>query len=225
MENGLELLYDLYLKSKKSVSFFEGLPEKDIRRKHMELFKSQITITYLNLKINIRFSETNQEEFKDLFNSNIQQTHNYTHNLIQNLIQNLIDTSLFQTELVLRYYYSKLNNITPGKEKSLFKIIANLFDDTENKWEKEETKFLVLFWTLRNTIHTGGIYFDKKDGRKLPYKNKEYIFEYGKSPEFLKNNYYLNLIADLIDTLKILFESDKIKELGYLEHPNYYALE
>ncbi|MFK7031147.1 hypothetical protein [Flavobacterium oreochromis] len=77
---------------------------------------------------------------------------------------------------------------------------------------------------MRNTIHTGGIYFVKEEGRKIEYKGKEYVFEYGKSPEFLKDNFSLSLISDIIDVLKNLFERQNIIDLGYIEHPSYFAL-
>jgi len=220
-----KLLYDLCIKAKLKVENFNHLPEKDIRRKHIELFQSIITVAYINFEINVRFSETNREEFLKLFNDDVTQAQNYSFNITQNLNQNLIDTILFQTELIFRYYYSKIYNVTPGSENNIFKIIATIFDDTENNWQKEECKFLVLFWTLRNTIHTGGIYFVKEEGRKIDYKDQEYIFEYGKSPEFLKDNFSISLISDILDVLKTLFESKKIIELGYFEHPSYYALE
>lgn len=224
MPEASKLLYDLYIKAKLKVEDFNHLPEKDIRRKHIELFQSIITIAYINFEINVRFSETNREEFLKFFNGDITQAQNYSFNVTQNLNQNLIDTILFQTELIFRFYYSKIANVTPGSEKSIFKIIATIFEDTENNWQKEECKFLVLFWMLRNTIHTGGIYFVKVEGRKIEYKGQEYVFEYGKSPEFLKDNFSLSLISDILDVLKTLFESQKIIDLGYFEHPNYYAL-
>lgn len=226
MVNGLDILYDLYKKANEYAILFSDLPEKDIRRKHMEIFQSQITITYINLKINVQFIESSEQNFLEIFSHDKSKAHSYCNNLLQNLKQNLIDSFLFQTELVFRYYYSKLkDNIPPGKEKNINKIFATLYDDIENNWQKDETNFLVLFWTLRNTIHTGGIYFLKNERRSLTYKKDEYIFEYGKSPDFLKNNFTVTLISDLMETLKILFESEKIKNLGYIEHPTYFALE
>lgn len=206
----------------------EQLPEKDIRIIHFKMFQSQVNTSYIDLKINFFFSENNNEQFLNLFSKNtdiaIDNAKKYVDNLTQNTNQILIETILFQTELVFRYYYSLIKDITPGEEKNINKIIATLFDDSENNWKKEECKLLILLWSLRNTIHTGGIYFKNKEGRKIEYKNKEYVFEYGKSTKFLTNNFSIQLISDLLKALKLLFESDKIKDLGYIEHPCYYAL-
>ncbi|MFK7031148.1 hypothetical protein [Flavobacterium oreochromis] len=145
MPEVLNLLYDLYLKAKNNVANFKHLPEKDIRRKHIELFQSEITVAYINYDINVRFSTENRNEFLKIFNDDIIQAQNYSFNLTQNLNKNIIDTILFQTELIFRFYYSKITGLTPGSEKKIFKIIATLFDDSENNWQNEDCKFLVLF--------------------------------------------------------------------------------
>ncbi len=113
---------------------------------------------------------------------------------------------------------------TPGGESNLHKVFSNLFDDTENNEQKEETKLLILIWKLRNTIHTSGIYLDKPEGFRVKYKGQEYIFEYGKSPTFLKDGFLMELLSALIDALDILFTKQKIKGIGSVEHPSYYAL-
>jgi hypothetical protein len=224
MINGLTALEQLHAKSTDILQLFDDLSEKDIRKKHLEILSSEIAVSLINLRINIRFSETSKTEFEDFFNSDPQQIENYIHNFIQNVNESIIDAALFQTELILRFYYSQLTGKTPGQERNLHKIVATLFEDTENNWVKEETKLIILFWTLRNTIHTGGIYFNKTEGCSLTYKGQEYKFEYGKAPEFLKDDYSITMLSDLLDALKYLFESDLVKNLGSFDHPSYYAL-
>ena len=224
MEDFSSLLSRLYQKSQETADNFIDLQEKDIRRKHLEILASEILVGDFSLKINMHISTQHAQEFKNIFHSEEQLMENYAHFFIQNINENIFGTSIFQTELVFRYFYSKLNGVTPGKEKKIFKIFANLFDDTENNWQKDECKLLVLIWTLRNTIHTGGIYLMKEEGCVLTYKGKEYKFEYGKAPNFLKDGLALELVFNLFDSIKMLFQSNKIKALGYFEHPSYLAL-
>ncbi len=112
----------------------------------------------------------------------------------------------------------------PTKEGNINKIIATLFEDVENNWQKEESKLLVLFWTMRNTIHTGGIYYKKPEGYSVTYKEKEYKFEFEKSFQFLDDNHILDLLSDFLDSISYLFKSEKITDLGDIEHPSYFAL-
>lgn len=224
MTDGLTALEQLHGKTIDILQEFSALPEKDIRKKHLEIISSQVAVALVNLRINMRFTETCKDEFESFFNADPQKIDNYIHNFIQTLNESIIDTSLFQTELIFRLYYSKLTGKTPGEERSLHKIIATLYQDTENAWTKEEAKLVILFWTLRNTIHTGGIYFHKAAGLTLQYKGKDYKFEYGKAPEFLKDGYSLTMVSDLLDSLRYLFNSDLIKNLGRFDHPSYHAL-
>lgn len=224
MTNGRSALEQLHAKAIDLLHEFSGLPEKDIRKKHLEIISSQVAVALVNLRINMKFAETCKDEFEGFFNADPQQIDNYIHNFIQTLGESIIDTSLFQTELIFRYYYSKLTGKTPGYERSLHKIVAVIYQDTENAWTKEEAKLVILFWTLRNTIHTGGIYFHKTAGLTLQYNGKDYKFEYGKAPDFLKDGYSLIMVSDLLDSLRCLFNNDLIKDLGSFDHPSYHAL-
>ena len=224
MNNGQTDLEKLQAKSISVLKSFMDLPEKDIRKKHLEILSSQISVSLINLMINFRFSETNKGEFESLVDNDKAKIDNYIYNFVQNINESIIETALFQTELVFRYYYSKITGKTPGEERSLHKIIATLFNDIENKWNKKEAQFMILFWTLRNTIHTGGIYFHKQEGVNVKYNGKDYVFEYGKGPEFLKEGYTITMVSDLLDYTQLLFESDLIKNLGSFDHPSYEAL-
>ncbi len=224
MADGLAALEQLHAKTIAILHEYDNLPEKDIRRNHFEIISSQVAVSLINLKINMRFAETNKDEFEGFFNADPKQIDNYIHNFTQTLSESIIDTVLFQTELVFRYYYAQLTGKTPGEERSLHKIVATLYQDTENVWAKDEAKFVILFWTLRNTIHTGGIYFHKTAGLTINYKGKDYKFEYGKAPEFLKEGHSLTMVEQLLDSLNILFKSDLIKNLGSIDHPSYDAL-
>lgn len=226
-DKNLEILYNLNEKTKTILKSLSSLNERDIRKVYFNMFSSQVIINYLNYKINVRFSETNRDEFLDFFKSDLNQIHNYTYNITQFTGENILSTALFQTELIFRFYYSKFTSESPSKERNLFKIVSTLFEDIENNWAKEECKLIVLLWTLRNTIHTGGIYFENINGRKLNYKGQEYIFEYGKNPKFIseKEGLIIELVSDLFDALNLLFTSERIKDLGFVEHPIYSALE
>lgn len=226
-DKNLDMLFNLNSKVKNILQSLSSLSDNEIRKAYFIMFSSQIIVNYLNYNINIRFSETNRKEFLELFNSDIKQIHNYSYNISKFISENILSTALFQTELIFRFYYSKLTNGGPSTERNLFKIVSVLYDDIENKWSKDECKLIVLLWTLRNTIHTGGIYFEKPNGRKIPYKNKEYDFVYGKNPKFLIENegLLIDLISDLLDAINILFDNEKIKNLGFIEHPFYDGLE
>ncbi|MCU4188423.1 hypothetical protein M9Q43_04495 [Flavobacterium sp. HXWNR29] len=226
-DKNLEMLFNLNEKAKNILQSLSSLSERDIRKVYFNMFSSQVIINYLNYKINVRFSETNRDEFLDFFKSDLNQVHNYTYNITQFIGENILSTALFQTELVFRFYYSKFTNESPSKERNLFKIVSFLYDDIQNNWKKDECNLIVLLWTLRNTIHTGGLYFENINGRKLNYKNQEYIFEYGKNPKFLieQEGIIIELISDLFDALNSLFKSEKIQKLEFIEHPVYSALE
>ncbi|AUD06506.1 hypothetical protein CWM47_34465 [Spirosoma pollinicola] len=224
MENGLDKLNELHAKSMELVHKYEHLPEKDIRKKHLEILSTQIAVCLVNLKINTRFYELNREEFEYILNNDQEQIDNYIHHFIQNISESIIDAALFQSELIFRFYYSKITGKTPGEERSLHKITATIFEDTENNWTKEEAKLVILLWTLRNTIHTGGIYFAKTAGHTLSYKGQDFKFEYGKGPNFLQDSYIISLLSDLLESLDYLFSSSIINDLGSFEHPSYYAL-
>lgn len=217
-------LEELHTKSIGLVRQFGELPEKDIKRKHIELVSSQIATSLITLKMCFKFFETNNEDFKRLLNNDNTQIENYIHVFKQSIIEAIIDTLLFQTELVLRILYSKLTGTNPTQERNINRIIAALFEDTENNWQKEEAKLFVLFWTMRNTIHTGGIYYKTENGYSITYKGDDYRFEYGKSFQFLANNNIINLVSDFLDSLNHLFTSQKVKDLGEIDHPSYVAL-
>src|ERR1039458_8388869 len=202
---------------------FENLNERDIRRTHIGNLGTEILVSMRNLEINIQFAEKNHKELMKIFNSDEFEIELYFDHLSQSLRENIINTFLIQTELIFRFYYSKITGKTPGKERNLHCIFALLYDDVVNKWTKEECKLLVLIWTLRNMIHTGGIYFKNVQGHNIEYKGKEYKFEYGKSHELIKESGIMELMLPLLDALKILFLSDKIKNLGYCEDPSIFA--
>lgn len=224
MTDGLQALEQLHDKSLQILTNFENLPEKDIRRKHIEIVSSQILVSLFNLRFNLRFTEKSKGEFESYFNGDRQQAENYIHNIIQTMTDSIADTALFQTELVFRFIYSKLTGTNVGEEKNLYRIFATLYNDVENNWQKDETKVVLLLWNLRNTVHTGGIYFHKPEGHTIQYKGKDYKFEYGKAPEFLKNGHFLDLVSDLLDSLNYAFSNDPTRSVATFDHPSYYAL-
>jgi hypothetical protein len=222
--DGLKLLEQLHSKATNITHAFDALSEKDIRKKHLETLTGQIAVSLTNLKINMRFEEKNKDEFLELFNKDPEQAANYIHGLVQNINESIIETVIFQTELIFRFLYSKLKGLNVAEEFFFYRIIAILFADTENNWTKEEPKLVILLWTFRNTIHTGGIYFGDPNGYKLNYKGKEYVFEYGKAPAFQKEGHSLELISDLLDAIKYCFENEPVKSMATFDHPSYHAL-
>jgi hypothetical protein len=218
-------LDNLHKKSIELVKQFKELPDKDIKRNHIELLSSKIATSLITLKICFQFENTNKEAFAKLLKNDETLIENYKHNFQKSIIEAILVTTLFHTELVLRIFYSKLTSINnPTKERNINRIIAKLFEDTENNWQKDEAKLLVLLCTIRNTIHTGGIYYKKPEGDSLIYKGKKYKFEFNKAFEFPSDSHILDLLSDLLDSLNDLFNSEKIKDLGYIEHPSYFAL-
>lgn len=224
MANGLEDLENLHAKASNIGSQFAHWGSKDIRKVYFETIEGQVAVCITNIRINMRFAELNNAEFMTLFNDDQRQADNYIFQIRQNMAEAIMDAALFQSELVFRFLYYKITGELPGKEKNLFKIIARIFNDVENNWVKDECKQIVLMWTLRNTIHTGGIYFVKTEGYSLNYKGSEYKFEFGKAPEFIKDGYSMTMVYDLIDSLKALFDTQQIKDLGPMDHPNFAAL-
>jgi hypothetical protein len=224
MNEAIQTLENLYAKATQTLKQYEQLPEKEIKRKHLEILASEIAGSMINLKINKRFSETNAKEFAEFFNDDKGLIDNYAHISIQHSAEVIMNAVLFQTELVFRMFYAKLTGRTPGHERSLHKIIAILYEDVENAWTKEEAKLIILLWTLRNTIHTGGIYLHKIAGYTLTYKGAIHNFEFGKTPDMLRQGNYFGLLTDLFDSLNFLFKSNLIKGLGEIDHPAYDAL-
>ncbi len=224
MKEAIQTLENLYKKATQTLKPYEDLPEKEIKRKHLEILASEITGSMINLKINKRFSETNEKEFAAFFNNDKGLIDNYAHIIIQHSAESIVNAALFQTELVFRTFYAKLTGKTPGEERSLHTIIALIYEDKNNAWAKEEAKLIILIWTLRNTIHTGGIYLHKLSGYTLTYKGVTYNFEFGKTPEMLRNGNYFDLLVDLFDSLDYLFKSNLIQRLGNINHPSYLAL-
>ncbi|MES2328182.1 MAG: hypothetical protein V4539_01180 [Bacteroidota bacterium] len=224
MTEAIQTLETLYKKATDTLNSYEQLPEKEIKRKHLEVIASEIAASMINLKINKQFADAKPKEFSALFNDDQTHIDNYAHILIQHSAESIMDAVLFQTELIFRTFFSKLTGKTPGEERSLHKIIATLYEDTENAWTKEEAKLVILLWTLRNTIHTGGIYFHKTAGITITYKGQAYAFEFGKTPQLLRDGKYFDLITDLFDSIDYLFKRDLIKGLGDIDHPSYNAL-
>lgn len=222
MQEFQKKLYTLHKKSWEILKDYSSLPHRDAKRAYLEILVSQVNVSYINVKINIEFSQKLPIEFNTLFQSDLTNQENYIHTLQQSLRENIIDTFLFQTELLFRFLYSKVTGITT-KEKYINKVFAKLFNDKENNWQTEECNLLVLLWTLRNTIHTGGIYSDKQS-YELIYKGKTYKFEQNKAPDFMTNNFTFELMIDLFDCIDTLFKSNLITDLGSIEHPNYFAL-
>lgn len=217
---------ELHKKSMELYSQYNHLSEKDIKRAHLGALSSQITVSALTLDICYEYCKNHSEEFSKHFKGDTKLIDNYIHNLIQSNVESVLDSVLFQTELVLRILYSKLTNGNPSEEKNINKIISKLYEDTENNWKKDEAKIIVLFWTIRNMIHTGGIYFKKVEGHEVEYKGKIYKFEHQKSIEFLSEKLHLfDLLFDVFDSLDYLFDSVIIKSIGFVEHPSFKALE
>lgn len=225
MKNNLIIqLEELHRKSLDLFHKFETLSDRDIKRNHILLMSSQIATSLISLKVCFRYSEINKEEFEKLFKGDHTQIENYIHVFKQCIIEAILDTALFQTELVLRVLYSKLTGENPAQEGNIQKIIATLFEDIQNNWQKEEAKLFVLFWTMRNTIHTGGIYYKNPKGYSITYKGNEYKFEFMKSIGFLAKVNITDLLNDFLDSLDYLFSSKKIINLGDIDHPSYHAL-
>lgn len=224
MKNSIELLEGLYNKAINIYDHFGALPEKDIRRKHFEILASQVAVSLSNLKINMKYAAAHEKEFEELFGGDKNMADNYIHNFTQNIQESIIEAAVFQTELVLRFLYAKLTGTDVGAEKNFHRIVAILFEDVENNWAKEESKLIILLWTFRNTIHTGGIYFQKQAGDTIKYKGKDYVFEYGKAPAFQADGHNLELISDLLDAIKYSFETTTTKGIPYFDHPAYDAL-
>lgn len=217
---------ELHKKSMELYAKYNHLSEKDIKRTHLGALSSQIAVSALTLDICYEYCKNHCEEFSKHFNDDTKLIDNYIHNLIQSNVESVLDSVLFQTELILRILYSKLTNGNPSEEKNINKIISKLYEDTENNWKKDEAKIMVLFWTIRNMIHTGGIYFKKIEGHEVEYKGRTYKFEHQKSMEFLSEKFHLfDLLFDVFDSLDYLFDSEMIKNIGFVEHPSFKALE
>ncbi len=224
MKNSIEALEELYNKAIDIYNHFGALPEKEIRRKHFEILASQVVVSLTNLKINMKFALKDEKEFEAFFNDNKKMAEIYIHNFTQNIQENIIEAAVFQTELVLRFLYAKLTGTDVGAEKNFYRIVATLFEDVENNWTKDESKLIILLWTFRNTIHTGGIYFHKQAGDTIKYKGKDYVFEYGKAPAFQADGHNLELVSYLLDAVKYAFETATTKSIPHFDHPAYAAL-
>lgn len=225
-KNFTSQLDGLYSKLLKRLDKYKTLNEKDIRLKHLQILGAEVLFGLYSLKINTAFAENSAAEFANIFDNDNVQIENYAYLHNHNISNNLFVTFIFQSELVFRIYQSKLNGgrPTPGAEKNLHKIFSSLTEDVENNEQKEETKLLLLMWKLRNTIHTSGIYLDKLVGFSVKYKGQDYVFEYGKAPAFLKDGFLMDLLSDLIEVLGIIFDKQKIIDIGFVEHPSYLAL-
>ena len=164
MTNLLEFLEELHSKSIDMIDYFNNLPEKEIRKDYLKILSGEILVSLCNLKINLKFAELQPDEFKAIFNSEDKQIENYCHNFTDNLLNSILDTLIFQSELVFRLLYANLTGKTVV-ERGINPILAKLFEDTENNWQKDECRLMVLLWIIRNTIHTGGIYFQKPLGK------------------------------------------------------------
>ena len=68
MTDGLTALEELHAKTIDILQEFDDLPEKDIRKKHLEIISSQVAVALVNLRINIKFAETSKQDFENLFN-------------------------------------------------------------------------------------------------------------------------------------------------------------
>ena len=217
----------LYSQLLKKVEKYKALDEKDIRLKHLQILAAEVLFGLYSLKINTDFAEKLSADFANIFDNDKEQIENYAYWHNHNINNNLFGTFIFQSELLFRVYQSILNGgtPTPGGEKNLHKIFSSLLDDVENNEQKEETKLLLLVWKLRNTIHTSGIYLDKPEGFSVKYKGQVYVFEYGKAPAFLKDGFLMDLLSDLIEVLEIIFDKQKIIDIGLVEHPSYLALD
>lgn len=66
-DKNLEMLFNLNEKAKNILQSLSSLSERDIRKVYFNMFSSQVIINYLNYKINVRFSETNRDEFLYFF--------------------------------------------------------------------------------------------------------------------------------------------------------------
>lgn len=218
----LTQLYNILLQV---IGHYKYLQEKDIRLIHFQFLANEVLFSRYTLQVHMLFQENSPQGLSEIFGGDKQQLKNYAHKHSQNINNNLFSSFVFQTELLLRIYYSKIEGkqVTPGSEGSIEKIIKFIYDDTNNNKTSEEADLLILIWKLRNTIHTGGIYFQDPKGLKVPYKGEKYTFDYGKKASFLNNGFLFEILSNMIDALDLLFKKEKIINLGFIEHPTYYA--
>jgi hypothetical protein len=124
-------LSTLHKKSWEVLKNFSSLPQRDYKKAYLEIVVSQINTSFINLKVNLEFSEQHPESFSAFFDNNPTIQENYFYSLQQNIRENIVDTLLFQTELLLRLMYAKIT-LSDVKQTNMNNIFAKLFDDVEN---------------------------------------------------------------------------------------------
>lgn len=211
----------------KAISYqrsYNTFSERDIRTSFFSIMVNQCATAHINLIVNQRYLEEGSQACRDLFDNDQSRIENYIHHFTQNIVEAIVDAVLFQSELVFRTLSATLTGKDIYDGSSIPQLIAKLFDDTENNWTKEESKLVLLLSTIRNTIHTGGVYFRNAAGETKVFKGDSYTFTYGKPPALPAGITILDLVSEMLDAMKLLFDGAKITAIGPLEHPNYQAL-
>ncbi|QHV99310.1 hypothetical protein [Spirosoma endbachense] len=220
-----DIVEQLFTKAQAHKESYNTFSDRDIRTSFFGTMVNQCATVHINLTINERYIEEGSKACRTLFANDQGRVDNYKHHFTQNCRELIVEAALFQSELVFRTLSANLtgNDIYDGS--TLPQLVSRLFVDTENNWQKEESKLVILLSTIRNTIHTGGVYFKKTAGDTKDFKGNNYTFTYGKPPTFSEGITILDLVSEFFDAMKVLFDSPNIASIGPLEHPNYHAIE
>lgn len=219
----IDQVEQLYAKAQAHKDSYNAFSDRDIRTSFFGIMVNQCGVVHLNLTINEQYLTGGSQASFDLFNGDQGRVDDYIYSLNQNANELIVEASLFQSELVFRTLNAALtgHEISDGKIPDL---LVELFEDIKDHWTKEECKLFMLLSPIRNTIHTGGIYFNRRAGVTRVFKGDTYTFTYGKSPIYPAGITILDLVSELLDAMKVLFDSAKIAAIGPLEHPSYPAL-
>jgi hypothetical protein len=218
LDEGLMPVYDKYHSTWKKL-LSEGRGEKDFRAKHFELLVSDLAEHINIIKcVNV----LGQKYPKD-----IEEVTNYSREQVELLLGNFHDTIIsdcflklvMKTELLFRTLYGILNAGADASKATIPQLIALLVGDTENNWQKEESKLLLMLWDARNSIHMSGIY--SKADKTHTYKGKSYEFKKDMRGVPFSTEELFDIMLEITDVVDEIIHSAAVSAIPDTDHPFY----
>lgn len=218
MDEQLKCLQQLYKQVEAALGQLNDRQERDLSRAYFTVLRNEVASCIIESRVHQEFIRRLPQEFEEVVGG-VGQVGNYLATFCQHLDEVAVGTFIFQTELLFRRYWIANGGAPDAKIPSM---LAFLFDDTENNWKKEESKLMMFIWKIRNTIHTGGIYFGADCTKE--YGGMQFQLKDGFPPDISPIGGWYGLLAPAVAAVLGMVLSDRICALGHVEHPNFKAV-
>lgn len=218
MEELMKCLKKLYVQLDVALERLNGRDHRDLSWSYFNILRTEVAGGILELGVHMKFSERKEEFDKALGGGS--QVVDYLKTICERINDAVVGGFIFQTELLFRRYWITINNGAPNAK--IHPILAFLFEDIQENWQKEQSKLMVAIWKARNTVHSGGIYYGANCTRE--YCGMQFEYKDGYAPDFSAIGGWYGLLEPAVEIVLGLALSDRVAGFGFIEHPSFKAL-